>query len=160
VCGAGPTGRWCSPFSQAAQSSEKGLQAEMLLNLATAVREIQGPSAAEQLMEQSVNVAQEILHYDTAYDAASLMTEWYVASREMEKAGEWSAYALLFGPLLSNQLDLWVSWIVYTLSTVSETEDRHDFVRAMETMCRRLEDEGDFSGQLMLGVEAIRATLH
>lgn len=143
----------------AAESGDKGLQAEMILNLAAAVNKIQGAEAAEQLVERSVNTAQEILHYDTAFAASSLMTDWFLESGDMEKAGEWSAYALLFGPLLSGEVDRWAAWIAIMLSTVPEEKERNDFVESMAATCRILEEENDMGGQLTQGVEAVRSGL-
>ena len=143
----------------AAEAGDKGLQAEMLLNLAAAVHKVQGVEEAEQIVERSVNTAQEVLHYDTAFDASSLMVDWFLEGGDMESAGEWSAYALLFGPLLSGEVDRWASWIVATLSDVPEMEERNAFVESMAAAARRLEAENNLDGQLTRGVEAVRSGL-
>lgn len=143
----------------AAEAGDKGLQAEILLNLAAAVHKAQGTEEAEPLVERSVNTAQEVLHYDTAFDASSLITDWFLENGDMEKAGEWAAYALLFGPLLSGEVDRWAAWIVVTLSTVPEEEERNDFVESMAATCRLLEEENDMDDQLTQGVEAVRSGL-
>lgn len=144
---------------RAGAADDAGLEAEMLLNLAAAVNKDQGPADAERFVERSVNKAQQVLHYDTVFDAASCMTDWFLDSEDMETAGEWSAYALLFGPLLSGEVDKWIAWIMPALSAISEQSSRNEFLDSMVIACRRLEQENELEDQLTSTVEAIRLRL-
>lgn len=146
--------------SRAQSSGERGLRAEMELNLAAAVRETRGPAEAEALVERIVDAAQESYHYDTAYRASAEMARWSAEDGRMDKAGVWSAHALLFGPLLGDQVEAWAAWIVSLFSSISdENRDCERFLAAMESTCRRLEDEHDLDGQLIRGVDTLRSAL-
>jgi hypothetical protein len=75
---------------------------------------------------------------------------------DIEKAGEWSAYAPLFGPLRSGGVGRWADWIVDVLRSVPEFQDRRRFLDAMQERCRSIEEENDVGGQLLRGVEMLR----
>lgn len=142
---------------RAARGGERGLEASLALNLAAAVRSQRGTSEAESIVERAVGMAQDALHYDTAYVASASMVEWLLQDRDLEDAGEWSAYALLFGSLLSDQLEHWATWMVRVVSGVSDPEDRQRFLDAMQTHCRSIEEENDFpGGTLTRAVETLR----
>lgn len=140
---------------RAGEAGDRGLEAKMLLNLAAAVHKKLGPEEAEPSAERAVEIAQEILHYDTAFDVSSSMTNWFLESRDWEKAGEWSAYALLFGPLIGDDTDHWLVWIMSALSNVDQAQDQDHFLTVMERACRRLEEENGLTGHLIPIVEAI-----
>lgn len=144
---------------RAAHGDERGLEATMLFNLAIAVQRARGTSETEAVAERAVEKAQDALHYDTAYEVSAAMVEWLVLDRELENAGEWSAYALLFGPLLNGDVDSWADWIVGILSSVPEVQDRHRFLDAMEERCRSIESENNLGGQLSRGVEVLRSRM-
>ena len=138
-------------------AGDRGLEAEMLINLAAAVRKEHGPEEAERLAERSVEAAQKVLHYDTAFAASSSMADWFLEDENWEKAGEWAANSLLFGPLLGDEMGLWANWIVSALSDLTETEGRDRFLTAMDLACRRLEEENDLVGELTPVVDAVRS---
>lgn len=143
----------------AARGGERGLEAQMLFNLAIAAHRARGTSEAEALAERTVEKAQDALHYDTAYEVSAAMVEWLVLDRDLEEAGEWSAYALLFGPLLSGGVGRWADWIVDVLRSVPEVQDRCRFLDAMQERCRSIEEENDVGGQLLRGVEMLRSRM-
>ncbi|MGF1472931.1 MAG: tetratricopeptide repeat protein [Rubrobacteraceae bacterium] len=144
---------------RASEADDTGLRAEMLLNLAAAVNKQQGTEAAEPLVESAIDAAQQVLHYDTAFSAAHSITAWFLENKNMETAGKWSAYALLFGPLLSGEVDEWATWIVTALFGISEESSRNEFLNSMEVASRRLEQENELEGQLTSAVEAIHSAV-
>lgn len=103
--------------------------------------------------------AQDALHYDTAYEVSAALVGWLVLDRDLEKAGEWSAYALLFGPLLSGGVGRWADWVVGVLRSVPEVQDRRRFLDAMQERCRSIEEENDVGGQLSRVVEMLRSRM-
>lgn len=122
-------------------SGERGLQASLTLNLAAAVRREAGTSEAEPVVERAAEMAQDALHYDTAYEGSAMMVEWFVQDRDLENAGEWCAYALLFGSLLDGRMDHWATWIVNALADVPDPERRRCFFDAMRVRCGSIEEE-------------------
>lgn len=143
----------------AARGDERGLEAEMLFNLAIAAHRARGTSEAEAVAERAVEKAQDALHYDTAYEVSAALVGWLVLDRDLEKAGEWSAYALLFGPLLSGGVGRWADWVVGVLRSVPEVQDRRRFLDAMQERCRSIEEENDVGGQLSRVVEMLRSRM-
>ena len=146
-------------LGRASEADDTGLRARILLNLAAAVNKEQGAEVAEPLVESAIDAAQQVLHYDTAFSAAHSITAWFLENKNMEETGKWSAYALLFGPLLSGEVDEWATWTTTILSGISEESSRNEFLDSMEVAGRRLEQENELEGQLTSAVEAIRSAL-
>lgn len=143
----------------AGRSGERGLEAAMLSNLAAAVQRARGISEAELVAERAVHKAQDALHYDTAYEVSTAMVEWFVLDSDFDNAGEWSAYALLFGPPRSGDVGRWADWIVGVLRSVPEVQDRRRFLDVMQEQCITIEEENDLGEQLSRVVEMLRSRM-
>ena len=128
----------------------------MNLNLAFAVYELEGVSQAETYAEGAVEQAQNVLHFEICHRAAAAVAGWFARDYDPHNAGDWAAYALLFGPLLSGRLDQFADQMAEPLSGLN-TEDQRRFVAAMLNRCRLLERGSAFDGTLIAEARAMRS---
>lgn len=140
------------------RSGEQSLEAEMTFNLACAVYELQGASQAESYIDSAVEQAQDVLDFALCYRAAKAIATWFVRDQDPLNGGDWTAYALMFGPLLSGRLDILADQVAEPLSLMVE-QDRRRFLAAMLNRCRLIKHETDFGGALIKEAQALRGTL-
>lgn len=95
---------------------------------------------------------------ETSHRAATAAVRWFAQDHDPLKAGDWTGYALLFGPLLSGELDQFTDQIAGPLSLLG-LQERRRFCAAMLIRCRVLGHGASFGGALIEAARTVRSKI-